>query len=147
MLYFFFFTIFRFISRFFKRKGVEDKDADECASNVGSYLATFTSPQEFLCIRSVVPQGGRVWLGGSRKSDGTFGWDTGESFEYAQQFFSDGEPNNDSDGGKGGEHCLEFLEPTSLNDQSCDLVPKPGSAGPMMGFVVERGPFMDEIVD
>ena len=147
MLLLLLFISFRFLSRFLKEKSEEDNDADECASDLGSYLATFTSPQEFFCIRSVVPVGGRVWLGGSRKSDGTFGWDTGESFDYAQQYFSAGEPNNDSDGGKDGEHCLELIHPSSLNDQSCDLVPKPGSAGPTIGFVIERGPFMDEIVD
>ena len=125
---------------------MEDKDADECASEYGAYLATFTSFPEFMCIRSVVPAGGRVWLGGSRTNEESFGWDTGESFEYAQHIFTSGEPNNASNGIKDGEHCLEFIGPNSLNDQNCYIVPKPGTAGPMMGFVVERGPFMDEIV-
>ena len=74
-------------------------------------MATVTTPEEstFVTGRATAP----AWLGGTDAAlDGTYTWDTGESFVYSA--WAPGEPNNVG----GDEDCLE-LRTGSWNDQSC----------------------------
>ncbi len=61
------------------------KEASEFCEEAGGHLVTITSEKEQAKIESLLADGTKnaYWIGGKRKSDGSFKWVTNEKFEYS----------------------------------------------------------------
>lgn len=78
------------------------EEAKSYCENLGGYLATIESQDEYNKIVQLANASGRkvLWLGAQKNSNQSFEWITGESFEYSS--WLSGEPNNEG----GNENCL-----------------------------------------
>lgn len=99
----------------------------------GWYLATITSKEEKDYIWSLVSGLSEVvnrgyWLGGNDTAkEGTFVWETGESFSYAP--WETGEPSNKTGDGKYTENHLSINKNGLFND---------AYQGSYLGYILER---------
>lgn len=85
-------------------------EAKSYCENLGGYLATIESQEEYNKIVQLANASGRkvLWLGAQKNSNQSFEWVTGEAFEYSN--WLSGEPNNEG----GNENCLVMF---LVNDQ------------------------------
>lgn len=70
-------------------------EAKAYCENVGGYLATVESQEEYNKIVELATASGRkvLWLGAQKNTNQIFEWITGETFDYS--YWLSGEPNND----------------------------------------------------
>ena len=81
-------------------------EAKAYCENLGGYLATVESQEEYNKVLELASASGRkvLWLGAQKNSNQTFEWITGETFGYS--FWLSGEPNNEG----GNENCLVMFQ-------------------------------------